>query len=498
MVTGSLADADLTDVSAVVVVLAAPGPDEDEAQPRLGTAETSARYGIDLSDLARRSHVTGKAGQAVVHHLPSVVTGVATWQDLPPTIVMLGIGSGSPADLRAAGAALARATRGLGTVVVGLTTAAEATTVTEGYLLASYRAPRLSSSEPSSAQRPAALLRVLVSDDAPASTAATTAAVAATWLARDLANTPSNIKNPEWVASVATQAATDAGLSVTVRDAAQLAEQGFGAILAVGAGSVSPPVLVEVGYHPAGATRHVALVGKGITYDTGGLSIKPRESMVPMKTDMTGSAVVLATVVAAAQLGLPVAVTALLPLAENHFGAGSYRPADVITTVGGTTVEVANTDAEGRLVLADALQHADLHLDPDVLIDVATLTGAATMALGRTHAALYATDDELADALLDAGETTGELLWRMPLVDEYESATASQIADLRHVAADSRMSAGSITAALFLRHFVGARRWAHLDIAGPARSTSDHGVITAGGTGFGARLLLQYLTALAG
>ena len=188
-----------------------------------------------------------------------------------------------------------------------------------------------------------------------------------------------------------------------------------------------------------------------------------------MKTDMTGAAVALATVLGAAAAGVAHRVTAVLPLAENHFGGASYRPGDVLTMWGGTTVEIANTDAEGRLVLADALAWADATLDPDVLIDVATLTGAATLGLGKQYAALYSGDDELADALVAAGDASGELAWHMPLVEEYEEAVSSQVADLRHVPVDKHIGGGSITAALFLRHFVGKRTWAHLDIAGPAR-----------------------------
>ncbi|HWJ84225.1 MAG TPA: M17 family metallopeptidase, partial [Cellulomonas sp.] len=251
-------------------------------------------------------------------------------------------------------------------------------------------------------------------------------------------------------------------------------------------------------YAPAGASpgKHVVIVGKGITFDTGGLSIKPREAMVPMKTDMTGAAVALAAVLGAAQAGVLHTVTAVMPLAENHVGAASYRPGDVLRLFGGTTVEIANTDAEGRIVLADALAWADQELDPDVLIDVATLTGAASVGLGKQHAALYGTDERLVAALSAAGDVSGELAWRMPLVDDYEEAVRSDVADLRHVPSDRHIGGGSITAALFLRHFVGRRAWAHLDIAGPARSTSDKHEVTEGATGFGARLLLRYLADL--
>ena len=341
---------------------------------------------------------------------------------------------------------------------------------------------------------------VLLGRDGDAVAAAVTAArtgASATWLVRDLANTPSNVKDPAWMADRARRLGSAAGLEVEVLGPRELAAGGFGGILAVGSGSASTPRLVRVSYTPAGGGgRHVVVVGKGITYDTGGLSIKPREAMVPMKTDMAGAAVALATVLGAAQAGVPHRVTAVLPLAENHVGASSYRPGDVLRTYGGTTVEIANTDAEGRLVLADALAWADATLDPDLLVDVATLTGAATLGLGRQHAALYGTDDALVAALVEAGQRTGELVWHMPLVADYEEAVRSGVADLRHVPEDRKIGGGSITAALFLRRFVGQRAWAHLDIAGPARSTSDKHEVTEGATGYGARLLLDLLTRL--
>lgn len=212
-----------------------------------------------------------------------------------------------------------------------------------------------------------------------------------------------------------------------------------------------------------------------------------------MKTDMAGGAVVIAVMSALARLGVRTAVTGLVPAAENMPSGSAYRPGDVITHFGGRTVEVLNTDAEGRLVLADALAYADSELDPDEIVDVATLTGAARIALGGSHAALYSTSDDLARALLASGEASGDRLWRMPLVDDYRSTLDSQVADIAHVSRHGG-EAGSVTAALFLREFAGSRPWAHLDIAGAARSASDDGEVTAGATGFGTRLLLRWLT----
>jgi leucyl aminopeptidase len=216
--------------------------------------------------------------------------------------------------------------------------------------------------------------------------------------------------------------------------------------------------------------------------------------MLAMKTDMTGSAIVLAVLAACRDLEVPVRVTGLLALAENMVSGAAYRPGDVVTHFGGRTTEIGNTDAEGRIVLADALAYADAELDPDVIVDIATLTGAARVALARSMAPVYATDEALSARLRAAGETAGETLWPFPLVQAYRRALESDVADINHIGPS--VGGGSITAALFLREFVGERRWAHLDIAGPGRSDVDSGVHGKGGTGFGARLLLRWLEGL--
>ncbi|HEY0215230.1 MAG TPA: leucyl aminopeptidase family protein [Cellulomonas sp.] len=519
LAAGSLASSSLllerdVDAVAVPVAPAVPGePDETDLQPRQGTADAAARYGIDLAELAERAGLTGAAGEAWTLLLPRPVGSVGPdlpWTGLPRRLVLVGVGDGSARDLRRAGAALARATRGLDRVLT--TVATEPGTAApralrafaEGYLLASYRVQRIGAPE-GARQAPARELVVIGREGVRVQAALDDAVreTTATWLVRDLANTPSSIKDPAWMADRATDLARAAGLRVAVRGPQELADEGFGGILAVGAGSASPPRLVTVSYEPTAPAdgprhpvRHVVVVGKGITYDTGGISIKPREAMVPMKTDMAGAAVALATVLGAAAAQVPHRVTAVLPLAENHFGAASYRPGDVLRLFGGRSVEIANTDAEGRIVLGDALAFADATLDPDVLIDVATLTGAASLGLGKQHAALYGTEPRLVHALEAAADESGEAVWPMPLVADYADAVRSDVADLRHVPQDLKYGGGSITAALFLREFVGARTWAHLDIAGPARSTSDKHEVTEGATGFGARLLLRYLAAL--
>ena len=493
---GTVATASLADVDALVLPVA-PGADGDEGvQPRHGTVEAAVRYGVDLADLADRHDADGSAGSVHTIHLPRPLGGARElpWSGLPARVLLVGVGGGTPADLRKAGAAVARATRGLGEVV---TTAAADTdddgtgAFVEGYLLGAYRHPT-GAAKPGPG--PAATLTLLGDHGAiePAQHVAR-----ATWLARALTVTPASTKTPAWLADQAVAAVEAAGrpdqLTVTVLGPDEIAARGFGGLAAVGAGSVHGPRFVTVRYVPAGARgRHVVVVGKGITFDSGGLAIKPRESMVGMKTDMAGSAVALATVLGAASLGVPHRVTALLPLAENAFGGASYRPGDVLRVYGGTTVEIANTDAEGRLVLADALAYADADLDPDVLVDVATLTGAATLGLGKQHGALYSADEALAAGLVRAGAASGDALWRMPLVPEYRAALDSAVADVRHVA-DPGVGGGSITAALFLQRFAGRRRWAHLDIAGPARSASASHEVPEGATGFGVRVLLRWL-----
>ena len=500
------------DALAVLVGPAAEG--DDALNPGAGAAQAAARFGIDLAGLAERAQMTGKAGQAHVVDLPQAVGSAVhlPWADLPARVVLVGTGKGTPAELRRSGAALAGATQGLGHVVTTLaTSAADSASRTaevlrvfvEGYLLAAYP-PLTVSDAVRDKHKPAAHLTVLGADGTRAEAALATAATFArsTWLARDLTATPASTKTPAWLARQASRRAKAAGLDVEVLGPKRLAAEGFGALLAVGAGSASGPRLVRLTWSPQVVeARHVVVVGKGITFDTGGVCLKPRESMVTMKTDMAGAAVALATVLGAAELGVPYKVTAVLACAENHLGAASYRPGDVITTHGGRTVEVVNTDAEGRLVLADALDWAVTTLAPDVVVDVATLTGAAKDALGLTTGALLSDDDPLADALVAAGEAAGEPVWRLPLVDEYEPYLDSDIADVRQMSNDRRSGAGTILAALMLRRFVrpattpahAAVPWAHLDIAGPARSTAARHEVSEGSTGFGVRLLLSWL-----
>jgi leucyl aminopeptidase len=320
--------------------------------------------------------------------------------------------------------------------------------------------------------------------------------------ARDLVHTPANIKTPAWMGKQAETFAKGTTLKVKILSGIELKE--FGGLRAVGGSSPKPgPRMIQVSYQPKSSKKsvnalpHVVLVGKGITFDTGGISLKrPYDTMMAMKSDMAGAAAILGTLTALEHLQPNVRVTALMMMAENAISGTAQRPSDVIKHYGGTTVEVINTDAEGRLVLADGLAFADLNLDPDYLVDIATLTGAATLGLGRQYAAMYTRDNALAVQLSKAGETSGDRVWHMPLVDDYKDSLGSDIADFNHNASKGKYSAGSVTAALFLENFIGSRRWVHLDIAGTARSEVDAGENSKGGTGFGVRLLTEWITSL--
>lgn len=315
-------------------------------------------------------------------------------------------------------------------------------------------------------------------------------------LARDLINTAPNDLYPEAFAARAAAAGAAAGLSVEIFDENQLAAEGFGGILAVGAGSVRPPRLVRISYAPAGAAQTVALVGKGITFDSGGLSIKPAQGMERMTSDMSGAAVVVATVITAAALELPVAVTGWAALAENLPSGSSYRPGDVIRHYGahgapGQTVHVLNTDAEGRLVLADAIVRA-AEEEPDLLLETSTLTGAQVVALGNRTMAVMGSE-ELRDRVAELAREVGEGGWAMPLPEELRESIDSSLADLQNINWDR--VGGMLVAGHFLSTFVPeGLPWAHLDVAGPAYNTgSTYGYTTAGGTGVPLRTLVAVL-----
>ncbi|RZT19871.1 leucyl aminopeptidase [Kribbella sp. VKM Ac-2569] len=451
--------------------------------------EAGGRLGVDLDRLLEVQRATGFTPTAGATAAYPLLTGEVT------EILLVGAGAGTAKELRHAGAAIARFGRGkdeLTTVVAEGINDAALQAFAEGVVLGSFSYTQ----KTVDAGKPAVGTVTLTDGSADTRQPAIDRGVVigrTGWLARQLAITPSNEKDPAWLAARATEVAAATGLEVTVWDEKKLAADGFGGILAVGQGSTRPPRLIRLDYVPKGATKktpYVVLVGKGITYDTGGLSLKPREGMVSMKRDMTGGGSVIATLSALRDLGANVRVTGLVCAAENMPSGTAYRPDDVIRHFGGRTTEVKNTDAEGRLVLADGLAYAVQELKPDVLVDIATLTGAIKVSLGAMlYGGMFATDDALADNLADAGRMSGEELWRMPLPAEYEDLISTPIAD----SVNSSKGPGSITAALFLKAFAGDLPWAHLDLSSIAESPADRFEYSVGATGAGARLLSTWL-----
>jgi leucyl aminopeptidase len=457
-----------------------------------GSAELGDDLGIDLTQLVAAAEATGATGE--VTELPVVRTSDLVNSALS-RVLLIGVGAGTPTDLRRAGATLARRTVNADAVASSVSAVADVDGLAafiEGATLGSFGFSMRKDGPRDRPVRRIALALTPGDDERKASLRRAVAMAGAGWQARLLASVPSNIKTPQWLAEQAVASAEAAGLKATVLDEKELAERGFGGVIGVGQGAAAPPRFVQIDYKPRRSsrkTRHVVLVGKGITFDSGGLSIKPGQSMVTMKRDMTGAAVVAAVMAALPELDCQVRVTGLLPMAENAVSGTSMRPGDVITQYGGRTTEVTNTDAEGRLVLADGMAYAVDKLDPDVLVDIATLTGGIKVALGQHTGGLFANDDRLATHLDEAGARAGEPLWRMPLCGEYEAKLSSKVADSDNAPGGPP----AITAALFLQHFTGGLPWAHLDIASVGDAPKEHYEWTEGPTGFGARLLLDWL-----
>jgi leucyl aminopeptidase len=318
------------------------------------------------------------------------------------------------------------------------------------------------------------------------------AGVAACHRVRDLANTPPSDLSPELFAEMAQKQAKSHKIAVQVLGPDELKTGGFNCVLAVGQGSVHTPRVVKLEYTPKEkAKKHVVLVGKGVCFDSGGLSLKDASGMETMKDDMTGAAVVLSTILACAELQAPVKVTALLGLVENMPSGASYKPGDVLKSRGGKTIEVLNTDAEGRLVLADLLNYA-AEFEADHVVDLATLTGACVIALGDGVSGVFGTDQKLVERLLDAGSVTGEYLWQLPLVEEYGESLKSSVADIKNIS--GTRFGGAITAGLFLKEFVKQESWAHVDLSS-CWSKAERDYRPQGATGEGPRWLLEWLLA---
>lgn len=312
-----------------------------------------------------------------------------------------------------------------------------------------------------------------------------------TVLARDWVNLPSNDKRPgQFTRSIIAHAKKE-NLKVNVFDAKELKLKKFGGILAVGTGSTSKPRMIVLEYNPRGARKTLALVGKGVTFDSGGINLKSTAGLKEMKKDMSGAAVVAATLITVAKLKSALKVIGVIPVVENMLSGNASRPGDIIRTYDGKTVEIGNTDAEGRLILIDAMSYCVKKYKPETLIDVATLTGACAVALGDKIAGVFSFDDKLAEAIVASGKKTHERCWQMPLPDDYKELLKSDFADIHNMSKSSW--GGAITAALFLSEFVGNTRWAHIDIAGPTYHDKESEYCGAGGTGFGVRLLCDLL-----
>ena len=486
-----------TDADVLACVVTA---DDDEPRLPRDAARLASAADVDLAVLLRALHITGKPGD--VARVPLAVRG--------RTVLALFVGAGphdradATALRRAAAVAARNATRDAalaivvpGDVAEGTDDQTRALAVAEGAGLGAYAYTtyRTKHADAPSLERIAVVPGEGVDADAVAhGVRRGKAVVDGANIARDLINTPPAFKRPPDLAARVVDLAHAGGLTTRVHAEDDLTAGGFGGLIGVGRGSVARPRLVELGYAGAGDGTHVVLVGKGITFDSGGLSLKPSQSMATMKSDMSGAAAIVGAMLAVAELGLPPRVTGLLALAENMPGGDATRVSDVLTHRNGMTVEVLNTDAEGRLVLADALAYGQ-ELEPTVMIDLATLTGGQIVALGNRVAAIMGTDDALLDRLLAAGTAAGEPLWRLPLHEEYREHLRSEVADLKNIGRPRE--AASIVAGLFLKEFVGEVPWAHLDIAGPAFDDSgDGGLIPKGATGFGVRTLVRYLEAL--
>ena len=534
----------------VLVLAAAPGRDEAEAPEilleGLQPPSSTALEDLDINALTTLLPSLGFSGaQDSVVRLPSssvtgqgyrgpatiLVVGVGTgWADTDPLAVITddeaALGYDQTGLLRRAAGRATRALAGTDSAVLALPALCEEqlAAVVHGAALGAYSWSATKNEDRPGQEKTSKWTSPLKSifivsplADTPEGQEAMAGALTlaqATALTRDLVNEPPNRLTPQVFAERARAAGQAAGIRVEIWDAPALVEQGFGGILGVAQGSVHPARLVRLEWSPvhaaeaaggrassqaegdgaAGRPKHVALIGKGITFDSGGLSLKPASSMPEMKSDMAGAATVLGAIVTAARLALPIRVTAWLALAENMPGADAQRPSDVITMFDGTTVEVTNTDAEGRLVMADALARAVTE-EPDAVLDVATLTGAQIVALGDHVAAVMGTPD-LREEVVAAAQRAGESFWPMPLPAHLRATLDSPFADLRNTKVGSR-AGGMLSAGLFLREFVGRRPWAHLDIAGPAyNDSSPWGLTPTGGTGMGVSTLVELLRSL--
>ncbi len=492
--TLSKAAAEKTKTDAVVagVVRTAKG-----LQPAPGAEGVAAAYGRRFAPLLSTLGFTGRPDEVAKIPTGGVVRS--------PMLILVGLGDAdavTPAVVRRAAGAAARAVSNAASVALALPApdAAHVRALAEGYELGGYAFGAYKSAGPEEGPGEVVILTGTARSKESAAALETARVVAAaTMLTRDWVNTPPGDLTPGAFADAVVaenKRRKAAKVSVEVTDEKQLAADGFGGIVGVGRGSANPPRLVRLRYRPRHPKASLALVGKGITYDSGGLSIKTAAAMRTMKSDMGGAAAVAAATFAIAELGLPIEVSTYVPMAENMPSGNATRPGDVLTMYGGRTVEVLNTDAEGRLVLADALVLAT-EAKPDLLVDVATLTGACETALGDRVGGIFGNDDDLVGRAIDAGTRVGESFWRMPVSAEMTEKvrTYSKVADLMQHNVD--LYGGALYAAAFLQEFVGDAHWAHFDIAGPAfNEKGPYGHVPSGGTGITVATLVELATDL--
>lgn len=480
----------VVDSDVVVVGIAAAADGEEDSAPVVVAPGLDPAVTAALADLARIVGASTKTGSTTRLPAPEGVPG--------ESVVLTGLGSAgdelTDESLRRAAGAAARACRGLGSALV-LLDVERASDVALGAGLGSFTPAKVSAEKNDDDDGKIDVLRVFVDEGGTDAVSRAATVAECVGLARDLVNTPPNLLFPASFADRAAELGREAGLEVEVLDEDALARGGYGGILAVGGGSSRGPRLVRLTHRGGEGRPRVALVGKGVTFDTGGISIKPAAGMEQMTMDMGGAAAVVATVILAARLGLDLTVVATVPMAENMPSSTAYRPGDVLTMYGGTTVEVQNTDAEGRLILADAIVRA-CEDSPSHLLETATLTGAQMVALGKKTPGVMGSE-EFRDRVAELSREVGEGGWPMPLPEELRDGLDSEVADLTNVT--PHRWGGMLSAGLFLQEFVAEGvEWAHIDIAGPAYNDGGpEGYLPKGGTGVPVRTLLAALEDIA-
>jgi leucyl aminopeptidase len=477
-----------------------------EGRPPAEFAAVDRALGGLLSKVLTSEKFEGKPGQISYVHTGGKIAA--------ERVLVVGLGPHRRSDrtradaepVRRAVSAAVRRARDLGAATVavfvppnGLSPRERAQAIVEGGLLGTYRFEKYLKEKATKAVRG---LTVLEPDRRSAAGGRDGVRLGQIWaeatcLTRDLVNEPANVVTPTFLARRAGEIAREGGLKLKVMERAECARMGMGAYVGVAQGSEEPPKFIHLTYTPSGrARRRVVIVGKGITFDSGGLDLKSADGMLRMKDDMAGAAAVLGLFHALGRLKPPVEVHGLIAATENMPSGTAQRPGDIVRAMNGLTVEIGNTDAEGRLTLADALAYAAKHIKPDEMVDMATLTGAVVIALGQGVSGVMASDDSLCGRVLAAADAAGERMWRLPLHDEYRDGLKSDIADLNNIS--SQRGAGAIVAALFMREFTSGIPWAHLDIAGTAFTERDLPLGPKGATGVTVRTLLGYISGMDG